>query len=159
MAVWCGEGAMRYYGFGMGETRPSAHLLRQAQVCIDEERHMGAVRRMYALRFPGISTQGMTLQQVRGLEGVRVREGYKVMGKRFGIKWEGRNYSKLDWDAADPLNMALSSANVCLYACATPHYFPGLFAGTGIHPHLQTNFLRLRYRGSAQNADLHPRLQ
>ena len=52
---------------------------------MNEEKHLEAARRMYALRFPGILTQGTTLQQIRGLEGVRVREGYKVMAKHFGI--------------------------------------------------------------------------
>lgn len=137
LAVWCGEDAMHYYGFGMGETRSSMNLLRQAELCMDEGKHLQVVKRMYALRFPGISTSGMTLQQIRGLEGVRVRETYKTMSKMHGVKWEGRNYNRKDWDATDPLNMALSSANVCLYglchaAITSLGYSPGLgFIHTG----------------------------
>ena len=137
LAVWCGENGMRYYGFGMGETRSSAHLQRQAELCLDERKHLDVVKRMYSLRFPGIATEDMTLAQIRGLEGVRVRESYKTMARIYGVKWSGRNYNKKDWDASDPLNMALSTANACLYALChaaiiSLGYSPGLgFIHTG----------------------------
>ena len=115
MVVWCGENAMRYYGFGMGETRSSLRLLKQAEYCMDPDKHINVVRKMYSLRFPGISTDNMTLQQIRGLEGVRVRESYKTFAKMYGMEWKGRNYNKKDWNDSDPLNRALSAANVCLY--------------------------------------------
>lgn len=137
MAVWCGEHAMRYYGFGMGETRSSRNLERQAELCMDKDKHLEVVRRMYTLRFPGVSTDNLTLAQIRGLEGVRVRETYKTMARIHGIKWSGRNYNRKDWDASDPLNIAISTANVCLYglcqaAIISLGYSPGLgFIHTG----------------------------
>lgn len=44
MAIWCGEGATRFYAAGTGETRSAQNLLHQAKVCMDEEMHMAAVR-------------------------------------------------------------------------------------------------------------------
>lgn len=52
MVIWCGEGALRFYGYGMGETRSAERLMRQAECCMDEEKHLEVVRRMFALRFP-----------------------------------------------------------------------------------------------------------
>jgi len=131
MVVWCGEGAERFYGYGMGETRSSEHLMRQAKCFADPDLHMQVVRRMYSLRFEGISTENMTLQQIRGMEGVRVREFYKLFAKKYKVPWNGRNYKEEDWDAADDLNRALSAANACLYglsnaAIVSLGYSPGL---------------------------------
>jgi CRISPR-associated protein Cas1 len=137
MIVWCGENAMRYYGFGMGETRNATNLLHQARLCMNKELHLGVVRRMYQLRFPNINTDNLNIRQIRGLEGVRVREVYKQMGKLYGIDWSGRNYKESEWDAANPVNRALSAGNACLYglchaAIVSLGYSPGLgFIHTG----------------------------
>ena len=40
LVIWCGEGALRFYGYGMGETRSAGNLLRQAQCCMDEQKHL-----------------------------------------------------------------------------------------------------------------------
>ena len=62
MAIWCGEKMGRFYAAGMGETRSAKNLLIQAAACMDEKRHMEAVRRMYQLRFPNIPIDGLSLQ-------------------------------------------------------------------------------------------------
>lgn len=137
MVIWCGEGAMNFYGYGMGETRSSERLLRQAEYLMDDEKHMQVVRRMFSLRFPDIDLSDKTLEQIRGMEGVRVRESYKLLAKRHGIKWRSRDYNRNDWDDADDLNRALSTANACLYALCNAAivslgYSPGLgFIHTG----------------------------
>ena len=116
VAVWCGENFARMYAFGHGETRSSKNLLQQAKMCMDDELHMQVVYRMYAIRFPNMKTEGMTLQQVRGLEGIRVREAYKQAARINGVKWQKRNYKTDTWDDNDPINKAISYANTILYA-------------------------------------------
>lgn len=115
MVIWCGENALRFYGYGMGETRSADHILLQAKCCMDGEMHMQVVRRMFQLRFPDMNLDGLTLNQIRGMEGVRVRESYKLYAKKHHVTWNGRVYDPSDWDASDALNRAMSSANVCLY--------------------------------------------
>lgn len=135
--VWSGMGASRFYAFGQGETRSAEGLLKQARLFADEKLHMQVVYRMYARRFPNMKTEGMTLQQVRGLEGIRVREAYKAAAAASGVPWKKRDYKTEDWDASDPVNKALSYANVILYAVCraaimTMGYSPGLgFIHTG----------------------------
>ena len=137
LVIWCGEGALRFYGYGMGETRSAEHLLRQAQCCMDEEKHLEVVRRMFEMRFPGIDLSGKTLNQMRGMEGIRMRETYKILAKKHHLVWKGRSYKMDEWDASDDLNKALSSANACLYglcnaAIISLGYSPGLgFIHTG----------------------------
>lgn len=137
MVVWYGEGALRFYGYGMGETRSAERLLRQARCCMDEALHIEVVRRMFALRFADMPMEGKTVSQLRGMEGVRVREAYKLYASRYGMRWHGRSYRQDDWDDADELNQALSAANACLYglcnaAIVSLGYSPGLgFIHTG----------------------------
>jgi len=70
---------------------------------------------MYARRFPGIRIKGMSLKQVRGIEGIRVREAYRNASKASGVKWGKRDYKTENWDNANEINRALSYANTILY--------------------------------------------
>lgn len=137
MVIWCGERATRFYAVGGGETRSGRNLLRQAQACMDEEQHAVAARRMYLLRFPKMPTDGLSIAQLRGMEGVRVRTAYQQASRRTGVRWTGRNYKEADWDQSDPVNAALSEGNALLYglchsAIVSLGYSPGLgFIHTG----------------------------
>jgi CRISP-associated protein Cas1 len=131
MIEWCGEGLMRFYAAGSGETRSAENLLKQARLCMDPEKHLLVVRRLYQLRFPRLKIDNMDLRQIRGLEGVRVREAYKQLSKQYGVQWSGRNYKTNNWNESDPMNRALSAANTCLYglchaAIVSLGYSPGL---------------------------------
>ena len=115
MVIWCGEGVGKFYASGTGETRSAANVLAQAKACMDEAKHMAVVREMYAIRFPGIETDGMTLQQIRGMEGIRVKKAYALAAKAAGIPWKSRSYKRDNWEGADIVNRALSIANSILY--------------------------------------------
>lgn len=92
---------------------------------------------MYEFRFPGISCEDLTLAQIRGMEGVRIRETYKFMSKKTGVKWTGRKYKVDNYQDTDVVNRALTIANSCLYglchsAIVALGYSPGLgFVHTG----------------------------
>nr|PZN25567.1 MAG: type I-E CRISPR-associated endonuclease Cas1 [Chloroflexota bacterium] len=137
MVVWTGEQAVRFYAVGMGETRSSANLLRQAAMHADPELRLRVIRRLYELRFPERLDPGLTLKQIRGKEGVRVRDTYAKWSRETGVKWDGRFYKQNDWRRAEPINRALSAANSCLYgvvhaAIVAAGYSPALgFIHTG----------------------------
>ena len=137
MVIWCGEGIGRFYASGMGETRSAGNVLAQAKACMDEAKHMAVVREMYAIRFPGIDTDDMTLQQIRGMEGIRVKKAYALAAKAAGIPWKNRSYKRDNWENADIVNRALSIANSLLYglchaAIVSLGYSPALgFVHTG----------------------------
>jgi len=115
LVAWCGEEGVRFYALGMGETRSAANFLHQARVWAHTGYRMEVVRRMYQLRFSEKFDRALTLQQVRGMEGVRVRDSYARIAKETGVAWSGRSYSRDEWNKADPVNRALSTANSCLY--------------------------------------------
>ncbi len=113
--VWCGDGVVRAYASGTGETHSSRNLLAQVQAW--SERRMQVVRAMYLMRFPNENLEGLSLEQLRGREGVRVRSSYQAAAAKEGVVWSGRKYGS-EWDSASAINRALSSANACLYGIA-----------------------------------------
>lgn len=115
LVMWSGEAGVRLYAQGLGETRSSRWTLQQARLWADDESHMRVVRRMYEMRFLDPVPAGESLEQLRGREGVRVRTMYRRLSEATGVRWEGRSYRRGEWNAADPLNRALSAANACLY--------------------------------------------
>ncbi len=137
LIVWCGEQAGRFYASGMGETRSAENLLLQARLCMDPEAHLAVVRRMYEIRFPTVKTENLSLQQIRGMEGVRVKQAYRMEAKRTGVQWNARDYKQTSWEASDDINRALSAANAVLYgvcqaAIVSLGFSPGLgFVHTG----------------------------
>jgi CRISPR-associated protein Cas1 len=135
--LWVGEDGTRFYGAGMGETRKAYHLLRQAELACDCEMRTRVVLRMYHKRFGDSLPDHLSLPQIRGLEGVRVRETYKAQAKKHGVEWSGRRYDRHRWNRSDPINRALSAANallngLCHAAIVSGGYSPGIgFIHTG----------------------------
>lgn len=119
VVLWVGEDGLRFYAFGRGKTAHSRWLGRQAALWADPGSHLRVVRRMYELRFGHVLDEELTLHQIRGMEGARVRNAYRTVSEATGVAWSGRRYDRKDWSAADPVNRALSAANAALYAVCT----------------------------------------
>lgn len=112
--IWVGEDVTRFYAQGTGETRKAQRLLKQAQLVSDLDQRQAVARRMYTYRFDEELDPDLNLEQIRGREGVRVRNTYKMMSHQYGVKWKGRRYDRNEWEASDPINRALSLANALL---------------------------------------------
>ena len=135
--VWVGEDATRFYAQGTGETRKAYRLIKQASLLSDPKTRRQVALKMYAKRFGDELNPDLTLEQIRGHEGVRVRKTYQLMSRQYGVKWKGRRYQRNNWDASDPVNRALSMANallngLCHATIVSGGYSPGLgFIHTG----------------------------
>jgi CRISPR-associated protein Cas1 len=71
---------------------------------------------MYEQRFGhGNAPAGATLTQLRGFEGQRIKAHYQLLARQYKIGRFRRAYDPASWDTQDPVNLALSSANTCLY--------------------------------------------
>src|SRR5258708_9980000 len=66
------------------------------------------------MRFGEEPPERRSVEQLRGIEGARVREMYKRIARKYGVEWESREYDPDKWDASDP-NRCLSAATSCLY--------------------------------------------
>jgi len=113
--IWVGENGVKYYASGRSLTTKSSMLLVQAECVTNQRKHLAIVRKMYEKRFPTENVDQLTLQQLRGREGARVRAAYKAASKQWGIEWNGRNYKPGVFESSDLVNQALSVATQCLY--------------------------------------------
>lgn len=89
----------------------------QARMWADEEMRVMVARRMYALRL-GEVLPHRTLDVLRGIEGARVKESYKIAAERFGVTWRGRRYDRANPVAADLPNQALNHTSSAVEAAA-----------------------------------------
>jgi CRISPR-associated protein Cas1 len=71
---------------------------------------------MYQMRFPDDDVTDLTMRQLRGKEGARVKAIYRHHSERTGVKWSRREYKPGDpFAAGDDINRLLSAGHSCLY--------------------------------------------
>lgn len=114
-AVWVGEHGVRYYAHGRSLARSAGLLLRQAELVTNRSSRLAVAREMYEMRFEGEDVATLTMQQLRGREGARVRKLYREHAKRTGVEWTKRDYDTADFAGGSLVNQALSAANTSLY--------------------------------------------
>lgn len=115
LLVWCGEGAVRMYAAGQPGGARADRLLYQARLALDEKARLRVVRKMFEIRFGSPPPERRSVDQLRGIEGARVRKLYENLARRYRLEWKGRRYDRSDWRRADPANRSLSTATACLY--------------------------------------------
>jgi CRISPR-associated protein Cas1 len=115
LLVWVGEAGVRLYASGQPGGARSDRLLYQAKLALDAQARLKVVRKMYEMRFGEKPPERRSVDQLRGIEGARVKKTYDNMAKRYGVKWRGRRYDPSEWDASDIPNLCLSAATACLY--------------------------------------------
>lgn len=115
LLIWVGDAGVRLYSAGQPGGARSDKLLYQAQLALDEKLRLKVVRKMFELRFGEEPPSRRSIEQLRGMEGARVRKTYQTLAKQYGIKWQGRRYDPTQWSASDVANQCLSAATACLY--------------------------------------------
>lgn len=115
LLVWVGEAGVRLYASGQPGGARADRLLYQAKLALDDEARLKVVRKMYAMRFGETAPERRSIDQLRGIEGARVKRSYENFARKYGVQWKGRRYAPDDWDVSDLPNKCLSSATACLY--------------------------------------------
>ena len=115
LLIWVGEAGVRLYSAGQPGGARSDRLLYQAKLALEEEARLKVVRKMYEFRFDEEVSSDYNVEQMRGMEGARVKKMYELMAKRYGVDWKGRRYDSSSWGSGDMANRCLSSATSCLY--------------------------------------------
>ena len=109
---------MRYYAHGRALNSHTSLIEKQAKLVSNTRSHLEVVRKMYSMRFEGEDISGLTLQQLRGREGARMRRIYREQAKLNNVQWNGREYDTEDFFGGSSVNQALAAGNVCLYGLA-----------------------------------------
>ena len=82
----------------------------QAKLWADNGRRIAIARRMYAWRL-GEVLPHRSMDVLRGIEGARMKESYRLHAQRARVVWRGRRYDRADPAAADLPNQALNHAS------------------------------------------------
>lgn len=115
LLVWIGEAGVRLYASGQPGGARADRLLYQAKLALDDTARLKVVRKMYEMRFKEKPPERRSVQQLRGIEGARVRKMYELLARQYKVQWVRRNYDHANWGSGDVSNRCLSSATACLY--------------------------------------------
>jgi len=115
LLVWVGDGGVRLYASGQPGGARADRLLWQASLALDDAARLKVVRKMYALRFNEEPPERRSVEQLRGIEGARVRKMYELIARQHRVEWKNRNYDYTEWESGDVPNRCLSAATACLY--------------------------------------------
>ena len=115
LLVWVGEAGVRVYASGQPGGARSDRLLYQARCALDDAARVKVVREMYRRRFAEEAPSRRSVDQLRGIEGARVKKLYQLIAAEYGVRFERRRYDPADWGSADVPNRCLSAATSCLY--------------------------------------------
>jgi CRISP-associated protein Cas1 len=115
LLIWVGEAGVRLYAAGQPGGARADRLLYQARLALDDAARLKVVRKMYEIRFGEKPPERRSIEQLRGIEGARVRAMYQLLAKKYGVSWKHRNYDVDDWEGGDVANKCLSAATACLY--------------------------------------------
>ena len=115
LLVWVGEAGVRLYSAGQPGGARADRLLYQAKLALDPDLRLRVIRKMYEMRFGEPAPGRRSPDQLRGIEGARVKRLYQVLAGQYGVSWSRRNYDPGNWSSADLPNRCLSQATSCLY--------------------------------------------
>lgn len=113
---WVGDRGVRMYANGLGISRSSHLIMRQAYLVTRPKERLAVARHMFSMRFPDEDVSTATMQQLRGMEGARVKKIYRAESERTGVAWSRRMYAYGDpYSTGDDVNRSLSVGHSCLY--------------------------------------------
>ena len=116
--VFSGEGGVRMYASVLPHgPDASARARAQVRAWSDADQRQRVVRRMYAWRMGEVFPDA-PLDVLRGMEGARAKETYRVLSEQLGVRWYGRKFDRNTPEKDDPPNQAINHASTAVMAAA-----------------------------------------
>lgn len=131
MVCWVGEDSMLFYAVGQSPTADTRNLRKQVALAMHDKKSIEIARRLFSYRFPDDDVKNKTLQELKGMEGYRVRALYESKADEYQIGWKGRNYIPGKFEMSDITNKIMTSTNAALYGLITSAVY-----SLGFSPHI-----------------------
>lgn len=112
-----GEGGVKIYSFPPWGQAHSNVARAHARLWNDPDKRLEVARKMYAYRF-GEVLPHRDIETLRGIEGAKLRESYRILARRYGVPWEGRRYDRQNPETNDLPNQAINHAATFIEAAA-----------------------------------------
>ncbi|MFC6154794.1 type I-E CRISPR-associated endonuclease Cas1e [Nocardioides yefusunii] len=139
-----GAGGVRMYSAWSPLSRSTTLLQAQARASVMPEVRSVVAARMLRMRFPDLTVPEVnrdgtpiSLEQLRGFEGARMKAIYREQARRYRMKSWRRRFDESDGEGPlDPVNDALNHANTALYGvCLAVVCGLGMSPGLGVVHH------------------------
>jgi CRISPR-associated protein Cas1 len=128
---WVGEDSLLFYAVGQCPTADTRNMRTQMELAADHKKRTEVARRMFSSRFPDVDISGKSIQELMGMEGLRVKKTYEQKAEKYGVGWEGRSYVPGKFKMSDVTNKILTSSNAALYGILT-----SAIVAMGYSPHI-----------------------
>lgn len=113
---WVGSDICSFCAYGTPLTNHSKNILIQMKCHESKSMHLDVVRKMYAIRYPDERLKTKTVEELRGVEGLHVKNCYKDNAEKYHVDWRGRCYDKNSFASQDVPNQCITALNHVLYA-------------------------------------------
>jgi CRISPR-associated protein Cas1 len=112
-----GQDGVRLYAsmpFGPDDSR-----LARAQVAAwaDPDSRLRVARHIYGFKLDEVFPDS-PIHVLRGIEGARAKQTYKLFAQRYAVPWRGRRYDRSKPEGDDAINTAINHASVATLAAA-----------------------------------------
>lgn len=128
---WVGEDSLLFYAAGTTPTSHTRNVQRQALLACNPQTSLAVAKAMFARRFPDADLEGKELQELMGMEGMRVRALYEAKAQEYGVGWQGRCFVPGKFTLSDMANQILTATNAALYGI-----LGSVIHSMGYSPHL-----------------------
>lgn len=116
--LWSGKDYSKIYSFAAPSTSSSKNLMKQVD-CFSN-RNLEIARELFFLRFGKNLESSISIEALRGKEGLLMKQAYKDLSKIFNVDWQGRKVFSCSWEDLDFTNQCISIGNSILYGiCGT----------------------------------------
>lgn len=113
---WTGENGLKFYACGLNPTSDSRNMRKQMSLACNRSKSLEIARKMFSSRFPDDNVTGKTLEQLKGMEGARVRKQYEFYADKYKVIWNYRNAHLTDFSDASETNKWITMFNQFLYS-------------------------------------------
>lgn len=129
--VWMGEDGLYYYATGVNVNERCQTTMTHARLYGNMDNRLQVARNMFTKRFPDLDLTHNTIDQMKGIEGNRIRNSYRDLSKKYSVEWVCRNTNGIYGIDVDDLNTSLNILNfnlycICLSVITTMGYIPSL---------------------------------
>jgi len=112
------EGGVRMYTAPPNGPGDSRLARRQAYLWADKENRIDIAKKMYKIRMGNEELPVKDLNSLRGIEGSRMKESYKLIAEKYEIVWKGRRYNRKQPEKNDPPNQAINHVATAMEGAA-----------------------------------------
>lgn len=128
---WVGEDSLLFYAVSQSPTSDTRRMRRQMEMATNPSQRTAVARRLFSRRFPDEDIESLSIKELMGKEGLRVRASYEAYAEKYGVGWVGRRFVPGHFQMSDTTNKILTAANAALYSLVL-----SAVISTGLSPHI-----------------------